>query len=701
MKIYGLDFTSAPTSRKPITCASGVFTKAKGGKLSIQQIEKFAGFPEFEEFLARKGPWFAGIDFPFGQPWRLIRDLKLKPKWPDYVRSMAKWDKQTFEEKIKTYQNNRQTGSKEPLRITDSLAGAKSPLKLVNPPAGKMFFEGARRLYQAGVSILPCCSGKDNRIVVETYPALLARRFAGSYKSKRTEREKTARQDILKGLMSAKLAMEFGFRMELDRAVKTLVIDDPSGDMLDAALCAVQAAWSYSRGKPNYGIPDILHPILQAEGWIIDPALIRNGVNRAASEDRVLKPNPEAEDLRESEARAKAVKDFAPDDAIVSRAVESSAESIMITDPKGDIQIVNPAFTAITGYAADEVVGKNPRFLRSGKQPPKFFEDLWKTISSGQVWKGDIINRKKCGSLYHSELTISPILDETGKRYGFVGVSRDVTTKRESEKNILEANAQLAQARDKALEASRAKSRFLAIMSHELRTPLNAIIGYSDMLLGEVGERSAEDMAPDIQEIKEAGEQLLELINDTLDLCKMESGKMEIKLESFNISKLVQIVVNTVFPMVKKCNNTLEVNCPPKTGSMVADITRVRQMLLNLLSNACKFTEDGTITLKVTRKKRQGDKVDWVSFEIADSGIGMTPKQVDMLFEEFTQAHSSAYAGAGLGLFISRRFCRMMGGDISVKSELTQGSTFTIRLPVKVAPPREHSERRTTDPISF
>ncbi|MFQ5717212.1 MAG: PAS domain-containing sensor histidine kinase, partial [Nitrospinales bacterium] len=591
---------------------------------------------------------------------------------------------------------------------------------------------------------------------------------------------------------------------------------DRQGDMLDAALCAVQAAWSYSKGKPNYGIPDILHPILQAEGWIVDPALIRNGgasdLNRAANEDRVSKSNSEAEYLRESEARAKAIMDFAPDGIIVideqgriilfnaaaeeifgyaadkvigkcvtiltppsqgseqdgcienylktrrpktlgvirelrgrrkdgtvfpmdlkvseirlggsrlysgivrditerkkaqrerlllSRAVESSAESIMITDPKGDIQSVNPAFTAITGYAADEVIGKNPRFLKSDKQPPEFFEDLWKTITNGQVWKGDIINRKKCGSLYHSALAISPILDETGKRYGFVGVSRDVTAERAFEKNILEANAQLALARDKALEASRAKSRFLAIMSHELRTPLNAIIGYSDMLLEEACERPAEEMASDIQEIKEAGEQLLELINDTLDLSKMESGKMEINLESFNISKLVQIVVNTIFPMIKKCNNTLEVDCPPKTGSMVADITRVRQMLLNLLSNACKFTENGTISLKVIRKKRKDDKVGWVSFEIADSGIGMTEEQVNMLFEEFTQAHSSTHSGAGLGLFISRRFCRMMGGDISVKSELSKGSTFTIRLPVEVAPPRKYPERRTTDPTSF
>jgi len=1016
MKIYGLDFTSAPTSKKPITCACG--THARGQGLVFERVETMPRFEEFEGFLEQKGPWFAGLDFPFGQPWQFVNDLGFDADWSCYVPSTAGWKRKGFEERIRRYKKQQPPGGKEPLRLADLQAGAQSPLKLVQAPVAKMFFEGARRLHDSKVSVLPCRPNGTHKIVVETYPALLARRFTGAaYKAdtaaKQSRHRKTARENIIKGLVSAKLAKEFGFRVRLPRSIRGRAIDDPSGDTLDALLCAVQAAWAWSQGKPHYGIPDIHHPVIRCEGWIVDPALTRNAgsrktaVPRSGQNEETLKFRREIRSLRrkftrlseigyglsaehdldallekivnearhitqadggtlyileknalafkivqndslkirmggttgvdisfppvalersnvsayvaltgktvnipdvynykpfdftgpkkfdkqtgyrtksmlvapmknlenevigvlqlinarepkshqvisfspgyvsfinsmasqatvaitnvslmekarrmtamlqESEARTRAIMDYAPDGIIVineegsilsfnaaaekifkytaedvisenlkilmpepyfskhddffkkylrtnittvlnsarevtgrrkdgtefpmdlkvseirfgksrlfsgivrditqrkkaekellrlSRAVESNPDAIIVTDPQGMIQSVNPAFTIITGYAAEEIVGKNPCFLKSGEHPSEFYEIMWATITGNKVWKGNVINRKKDGSTYHAALTISPILDKAGKCEGFVGVHRDITAEHEAEIKILEANSQLALARDQALEASRAKSRFLANMSHELRTPMNAIIGYSEMLLEEADEQDMEEMVPDIKNINMAGKHLLALINDILDLSKIEAGKMEIRLESLDITNLVQEVAGTLRPLIRKNHNTLEINCPPNIGSMVADTMRLRQMLLNLLSNAGKFTENGVVKLNVKRFKRRGGDVDWISFEIVDSGIGMTTEQIGKLFDEFTQANISTqrkYGGTGLGLSISRRFCRMMGGDISVESEQGKGSVFTIHLPEQVMPVRVLPRRRASDPITF
>jgi signal transduction histidine kinase/DNA-binding response OmpR family regulator/HAMP domain-containing protein len=241
------------------------------------------------------------------------------------------------------------------------------------------------------------------------------------------------------------------------------------------------------------------------------------------------------------------------------------------------------------------------------------------------------------------------------------------------------------EAREAAEAASRAKSTFLANMSHELRTPLNAIIGYSEMLAEDFQDEGLEGFVPDLQKIRAAGRHLLSLINDVLDLSKIEAGKMELYLETFEVSHLVDDVVSTAQPLVEKNANTLGIRCADDLGTMHADLTKVRQSLFNLLSNAAKFTEQGTITLDVARETVDG--TDWVTFRVSDTGIGMTPEQVEKLFQAFSQAEASTarrYGGTGLGLAITRRFCQMMGGDITVESELGVGSTFTIRLPAEV-----------------
>jgi signal transduction histidine kinase len=229
-------------------------------------------------------------------------------------------------------------------------------------------------------------------------------------------------------------------------------------------------------------------------------------------------------------------------------------------------------------------------------------------------------------------------------------------------------------------EASQHKSQFLANMSHELRTPLNAIIGVSEMLR-EDAEAAKQDLEP-LDRVLGAGHHLLALINDILDLSKIEAGRMELQLETFPLAPLIADVVKTIEPLAAKNANQVAVHCDAEIGTLHADQMRLRQALLNLMSNANKFTERGTITIDARHGQENGG--DWIALAVADTGIGMTPEQMGKLFQEFSQASSSTaskYGGTGLGLVISRRFCQMMGGDIMVESEAGRGSTFTIRLP--------------------
>jgi signal transduction histidine kinase len=229
-------------------------------------------------------------------------------------------------------------------------------------------------------------------------------------------------------------------------------------------------------------------------------------------------------------------------------------------------------------------------------------------------------------------------------------------------------------------EASQHKSQFLANMSHELRTPLNAIIGVSEMLR-EDAEAAREDLEP-LDRVLGAARHLLALINDILDLSKIEAGRMDLHLETFALVPVLQNVARTIEPLATKNGNRIVIECPGDLGTIHADQTRLRQSLLNLASNANKFTEKGTVTIVAQEGQENGR--DWITLAVADTGIGMTPEQMGKLFQEFSQASSTTarkYGGTGLGLAISKRFCQMMGGDITVESEPDRGSTFTIRLP--------------------
>jgi adenylate cyclase len=265
---------------------------------------------------------------------------------------------------------------------------------------------------------------------------------------------------------------------------------------------------------------------------------------------------------------------------------------------------------------------------------------------------------------------------------GNVGVLTDITELKDRELQLGELVDRLADARDAAMEATVAKSRFLANMSHELRTPLNAVIGITEMLIEDTEETDNRSAREPLERISRAGKHLLQLINEVLDLSKIEAGKLEISYETVDVAALVDDLVGEVEPLAAKNANRFVVECASDIGTVRSDPTRLRQIILNLLSNACKFTERGRVSLSINRSRSDGEE--FISVRVADTGIGMTEAQLGKLFQEFSQADSSTtrkYGGTGLGLAISDRLCRLMGGTIEVESTLGAGTTFMMRLP--------------------
>jgi len=353
--------------------------------------------------------------------------------------------------------------------------------------------------------------------------------------------------------------------------------------------------------------------------------------------------------------------------------VENANDIIFTLDLKETVTSLNKAGERILGYNGKEAAGLPLACLLAPGWRERIAPATERAAAGAAVPVQEWELVAKTGVCTAVEVSLQTI-KKGGRPTGLLAIVRDISDRKRAEEALLHA-------KDAAEAANRAKSEFVASMSHELRTPLNAVIGYSEMLQEVAEERAEQDLLPDLRRIQTAGKHLLGLINDVLDLSKIEAGRVQLCLESFAVMPVIHDVISTIHPLVEKNQNRLKVDCQ-EPGCILADQTRTRQVLFNLLSNACKFTEHGLIRLDATRSKVQGK--DWVEFRVVDTGIGMSPQQVQNLYRPFVQADASTtrkYGGTGLGLAISYRFCQMMGGSLSVESHLGKGSTFTVRLP--------------------
>lgn len=376
------------------------------------------------------------------------------------------------------------------------------------------------------------------------------------------------------------------------------------------------------------------------------------------------------------------------------RAVEQSPATVVITDVHGIIQYVNPWFTQLTSYTPEEAIGQTPHVLSSGVHPQSFYADLWKTILSGQEWFGTFCNRKKNGELYWERASISPVRDESGAITNFVAVKEDIT-------KLLRYEEELKLAKEWAENANRAKSDFLAGMSHELRTPLNAIIGFSEVLKEQFFGPLVEKQEEYVDDILESGKHLLSIINDILDLSKVEAGKMDLELAEISVADLIGNSLIMIKEKAAKHRIAIERDIAKEVENLVivADQRKLRQVLYNLLSNAGKFTPDGGLIRLQARIAPEpppagedppapdaGKSVPFLEISVSDTGIGIGAENLEKVFDPFFQVEGSRQGktpGTGLGLPLSRELIELHGGALWGKSEGPgKGSTFTFKIPL-------------------
>lgn len=376
----------------------------------------------------------------------------------------------------------------------------------------------------------------------------------------------------------------------------------------------------------------------------------------------------------------------------LAQVVEQSPESIVITNPDAEIEYVNQAFVQQSGYSREELLGRNPSIMQSGKTSPEQYRALWAALNRGRPWQGEFYNRRKDGSEFVASALIAPLSQPGGGISHYFAVSEDITEQKrlaeelENHRHGLEAlvqqrTAHLIAAGEQAEAANRAKSAFLANMSHEIRTPLNAIVGFTQLL-------QESDLQPEklehLAKIDDAAGHLLTIIEDILDLSKIEAGKLNLEQTDFHLGTILDQVKSLLYEQTHAKELRMEVEQDSGLTWLRGDPTRLRQALLNYASSAVKFTAQGTITLRARQLDRQGEEF-LVRFEVQDTGIGIAPAKLTGLFRPFEQADTSTtriHGGSGLGLAITRHLAQLMGGEAGAESEPGRGSTFwfTARL---------------------
>lgn len=397
--------------------------------------------------------------------------------------------------------------------------------------------------------------------------------------------------------------------------------------------------------------------------------------------------------------------------SLLLEAIRHSPSALMVTDAQGDIEYVNPAFEQMTQYSMEEVSGKNPRFLQSGKTPLEMYAMLWDQILRGNIWKGTIQNRRKDGESYWESASIAPIKDEDGEITHFVAIKEDISLQRQAEEALLASNRALATAQEearvqaeKALAATKAKSQFLANMSHEIRTPMNGVIGMAEILSQ---SDLSEEQNQQLQILQSSAHSLLTLINDILDFSKIEADKLTLNPTCFSPNQLVRQVVETFALQAEQKGLKLHLDTSSSAVDLLrGDASRIRQILVNLVGNAIKFTKFGFIEVEVSSKLNDDTQEALLEISVRDTGPGIAAIDQKSLFDVFVQvdsAHNRSYEGSGLGLSISQKLAQLMGGRIGLKSPLDPveegsmhgpGALFTLELTL----PRAHEAQDKVSP---
>jgi PAS domain S-box-containing protein len=360
---------------------------------------------------------------------------------------------------------------------------------------------------------------------------------------------------------------------------------------------------------------------------------------------------------------------------VLSHSVEQNPVSIVITDPEGSIEYVNPKFTEVTGYSLDEIIGNNLRILQSGGLPKTDYDKLWNTILSGRVWNGEFLNKKKDGALYWEDASISPILNERGEITHFVGVKEDITEK----KKIVE---ELIIAKDKAEEMNRLKSHFFANMSHELRTPFVGIMGFAELLAEQAAKPEQKEMA---ERIISSSKRLTSTLNSILNMSKIEFREIEINVTSVDVVQLIELLCIQFERSARLKNLVIRKKHSLNGVCAKTDEHLLSEILFNLLDNAIKFTEYGWIEIS-TQTITKG--ADFLLIKVKDTGIGIPENKREQIWEDFRQVSEGttrSYEGTGLGLSIAQKYCSMINGNLYLERNNERGSTFVLEIPLQTA----------------
>jgi len=403
---------------------------------------------------------------------------------------------------------------------------------------------------------------------------------------------------------------------------------------------------------------------------------------KAGATDYVLKGNlarlPAAVDraLREF-AAASALRRAEAERARVMAAVEQAAEAVIITDLERRVVYMNPAFTQITGFTSDDVLGRD--ILEAGPKAAEAagYENLWHMVARGQTWRGQLVAHRQDTTLYDAEITVTPVFDAAGTMTNFCFIHRDVSERVAAERRLRELYARLA-------ETDRLKDEFLAAFSHELRTPLNVITGYTDILSDVLRPQLDAEARRCFDGIAHSAIHLTKLLAETLDLARLRIDALQPQFTTADVGALVQEVADGFKPLAASKQLTLVCSAPSTPLMAVTDPTRLRQVLSNLIDNAIKFTERGTVEVRVCGGTHE------LVVEVRDTGIGVEPSDIPRMFEDFRQLDGSTtrrYGGCGLGLALTKRLLDLLGGSIEVESQLGEGSCFRVHLPT--APPED------------